>query len=347
MSNDQKQFNENYQLQTDVPVPVPGSRELLIRVVASGFCYTDYQVYEGAYNSKLPVIGSHEVAGRIVALGPNVSGDWKIGDRVGVYFIRGACGTCTDCTWHSITHNGNLCPRYCQNKTMVGIKGADGGFAQYMIMSDLAILKLPDDVSFEQAAPLMCAGATVWNALLESNLQTGQTVAIVGIGGLGNLAVQFAKALGYRVVAASHHDPDLECLPPALRPDIVVSYTQPDSAQEITEFTGGIGLDAVIVCTPSAEANDWAAHQLQPRGTCVVLGLPTKGFHFDAFNLVFRQIVVKGSLYADIHDLPQMLDVVSKHKIRSHITVVPLEEAEELPKKVAAHEFKGRVVVKI
>ncbi|RDW67517.1 hypothetical protein BP6252_08913 [Coleophoma cylindrospora] len=342
-------YNENYTLCNDVPVPVPGSHEVLIRIEAASFCHTDYQVYQGSYKTPLPHIGSHEPTGTIVALGPDVSGEWRIGDRVGGYLFRKPCGTCADCKWYAATHSGEFSAQYCANKTMTGISGADGGFAQYMMSPDYALVKLPDNVPFEQASPLMCAGATIWNAIVEAGLKKGQTIAIVGIGGLGLLGIQFAKALGYRVVAVHHKDasPKLAAIRADLTPDLLVDYTRPEAIKEISDFTNDILLDAAVVCTDDIPANDWILHRLHPRGTCVVLGLPEKGFTFDAFNLVFREIVVKGSLHSSIDRMQEMMKVVSEYNIHSNIDIVPLDEAEALPERIHNHEFKGRVVVRM
>lgn len=232
---------------------------------------------------------------------------------------------------------------------MTGILDADGGFAQYMMSPDYALLKIPDNVPFEQAAPLMCAGATIWNAVVEAGLQKGQTMAIVGIGGLGILGIQFAKALGYRVVAIHHKDASSKMgeIPEALQPDLIVNYTEPEAIKQIAKFTDDIFLDAAVVCTDDIPVNDWILHQLHPRGTCVVLGLPEQGFTFDAFNLVFREIVIKGSLHSSIDRMQEMLRVVSEHHIHSNVSVVPLDEAERLPERVHNHEFSGRAVVKM
>ena len=338
---------KDYQLKSDVPVPVPGSGEVLIRIAAAGFCHTDYQVYEGAYKTKLPHTGSHEPTGTIAAIGADASGAWKVGDRVGVYLFRDPCGNCNDCRWYAASHDGRLDARYCANKTMGGILGADGGFAEYMLTKENAIMQIPENVLFEQAAPMMCAGATIWTAILAAGLKKGQTLGIVGIGGLGILGIQFAKALGYRVVAIHYRDikSKLESVQKALRHDLFVSSESPDAVDQLSKFTDGIGLDAAIVCTDSVPTNDWILHRLHPRGTCVVLGLPAEGFHFDAFNLVFREIVIKGSLHASIEDMKQMLEVVSKHNITSPVDEVPFEEAEGLPARVHAREFSGKPVV--
>ncbi|KFX91164.1 hypothetical protein O988_07891 [Pseudogymnoascus sp. VKM F-3808] len=323
-------YNENYTLQDDVPVPIPGSGEVLIRIEAASFCHTDYQVYQGSYKTgSCPTLD---------LMNPPVPSPlW-----VQIFLADG-----TSVTVSAGIFSGSHA--YCANKTMTGISGADGGFAQYMMSPDYALLKLPDNVPFDQAAPLMCAGATIWNAIIEAELQRGQTVAIVGIGGLGLLGIQFAKALGYRVVAVHHKDisSKLTEVRENLRPDLLVDYTKPEAIKQISDFTNGILLDAAVVCTDDIGANDWILHRLHPRGTCVVLGLPEQGFTFDAFNLVFREIVVKGSLHSSIDRMREMMKVVSENNIYSNVDIVPLDDAEALPKRVHDHEFKGRVVVKM
>ncbi|KAG4435707.1 hypothetical protein IFR05_008793 [Cadophora sp. M221] len=341
-------FKENYHLQTNVPVPVPGPKEILVRLVASGFCHTDHMVYEGAFKTKLPHIGSHEPTGRIAAIGPNVSGDWRVGDKVGVYLFKNACGHCAGCKWHTKANQGNLNARYCFNQTMHGIVGADGGFSEYMVTSDDAILKIPDAVPFDQSAPMMCAGATVYNGLLEANLEKGQSVAIVGIGALGLLGIQFAKAMGYKVLAVSSRDltSQLEgIVPKALWPDLTVSSKDPASTQQILDFTDGAGLDAAVVCTDNLDDNDWILHRLRPRGTSVVLGLPGEPFRFDAINLTFHEIAVKGALHASVEAMEKMFEIVAEAGIRSQLTVVNMDDAENLPERSANHDFKGKLVV--
>lgn len=121
-----------------------------MQLVASGFCHTDHMVYEGAFKTKLPHTGSHEPTGTIAALGPDVSGEWKVGDRVGVYLFTNPCGSCSGCKWYSATFGQKPKARYCDNRTMCGIVGTDGGFAEYMLAHDEAVVKIPEEVSFER-----------------------------------------------------------------------------------------------------------------------------------------------------------------------------------------------------
>jgi propanol-preferring alcohol dehydrogenase len=217
-----------------------------------------------------------------------------------------------------------------------------------MISTADAVVRIPKGVPFTQAAPLMCAGATVWNALTEADVSKGQTVAIVGIGVLGLLAIQFAKARELRVIAISsraNNQDQISILPSGLGPDLVVNYKDSESTAGILPFTKGISIDAACVCTDNIEVNDWITHQLHPKGVCVVLRLPEKGFTFDAFNLIFREISIKSSLHCSMKDMEDMMTVVEKHGIASEVAIVPLEEAEDLPSKSAINAYKGKPVV--
>lgn len=192
--------------------------------------------------------------------------------------------------------------------------------------------------------------ATVWNAIKETGLEKGSSVAIVGIGGLGVLAIQFAKARGLRVVAIDNRDVGLKLaseVPANLRPDITINFNSHEAIQQISEFTDGIGLNGAVVCTDDVSASDWALHRLQPRGVCVVLGLPESGFKFDAFNLVFREIVVKGSLHCPVDEAKKMIKAVVDNGVVSHLTILTLEEGEDIPERAATYSFTGRLVIKI
>jgi propanol-preferring alcohol dehydrogenase len=181
-------------------------------------------------------------------------------------------------------------------------------------------------------------------------LTPGQTVAVVGIGGLGVLGIQFAKALGLRVVAVDSNDVGIQLANDVLshlRPDLALKLDDDDTVGIILEFSDGLGVDAAIVCTDNVPATDWALHRLRCQGVGVVLGLPDEGFKFDPFNLVFREITVKGSLHSSIEEVRNMVAVVAKEGICSHITLLPLEQGEAIPERVAAREFQGRLVVTI
>ncbi|KAK2469234.1 hypothetical protein H9L39_19215 [Fusarium oxysporum f. sp. albedinis] len=258
------EFNKNYELQNNVKVPILGPSEVLVRVAAASYCHTDYQVYEGVFSTQLPVTPSHEASGTIVSWGSQVPDEWNVGDRVGVINFRNPCNACGGCKW-STTVNGALDARYCSNRSMCGIVGSDGGFAEYMITPHSSLVRLPAGLSFEQAAPLMCAGASAWNAVNVLGANKGHIIAILGIGGLGVLAMQFAKARGLTVIAIDSHTAGLTRaarVPLHLRPDLIVGYRSPDAAQVINQFTDGLGVHGAIGCTEDIPANDWILHQL-------------------------------------------------------------------------------------
>lgn len=190
--------------------------------------------------------------------------------------------------------------------------------------------------------------ATVWSALNNCNLEAGQSVAIIGIGGLGVLGVQFAKTLGYRTVAIDNKPQNLNLAAdtgPGLEPDIMVDSNDPEAAAKIKKFTNGLGLNAVVVCNDNVQVTEWSLKLLQPRGICVPMGLPEEGFHFNAFDLVFSELVIKGSLCANRDSVEAMMKVVAGRNVRSHITTVALEDAADLPARFERRDFKGRLVV--
>ncbi|RGP77754.1 hypothetical protein FLONG3_4143 [Fusarium longipes] len=343
------EYNKSYQLHDDVPVPTPKPDEVLVRIAAAGFCHSDLMVHHGLTQVPLPFIGSHEPAGTIVSLGSDVPGSWQVGDRVGVTNFMDPCNNCKGCKWATQT-TGSLDPRFCDNRSMCGIVRRDGAFAEYMTSWHVALVHLPDVMGFEQAAPLMCAGATAWHAINQANVQVGQTIAIVGIGGLGVLGIQFAKARGYQVVAIDNHEVGLKLateVPSHLKPDLILKYDDPQTIQKISDFTDEIGLKAAVICTSDDDANDWAARRLQPRGVLVTVGFPENGLKFDPANLVLREIVVKGVVHSSMKETREMMEFVTEHGIQSHLSLLTMEEAEDIIAKSQAHALVGRPVVKI
>ncbi|KEZ45075.1 Alcohol dehydrogenase GroES-like domain-containing protein [Scedosporium apiospermum] len=345
-----REYNKPYEIQRK-PIPDVGDHELLIRVHAAGFCHSDLQVIQGQFPTTLPMIPSHEPSGVVVRVGSKCAGSWKPGDRVGVLNFKNACGHCTGCGL-SRRKSGGLDPRFCQHREMAGFRH-DGAFAEYMTADPSTTVLLPESIPFEQAAPLMCAGATVWGAIEKatSSLEPGDAVGIVGIGGLGHLGVQFAKALGYRVVAIDSREAGrqlaTEVSNPELVPDLVVDSMADDATAKIQQFTDCEGLAAVVVCTDSLAANSWAPTLLRIQGVLVVLGLPPQGWHFDSEIMAFRELVIRGSYVADTESTKRMMEVVDKHNIRSHVTIVAFDEIPRIVEAYRDPSFKGRLVVQI
>jgi propanol-preferring alcohol dehydrogenase len=175
-------------------------------------------------------------------------------------------------------------------------------------------------------------------------------VAIIGIGGLGVLGIQFAKARGYRVVAVDNHDVGLKLaseVPSHLRPDLTLRLQDSETIQKISDFTDEIGLKAAIVCTSDNDANDWAAQRLQPRGVLVAAGFPEQGLKFESMNLLFKEILVKGTIHCSMEETREMMEFVVEHGIRSHLSLLSMDEAEDIVARSEAHAFVGRPVVQI
>lgn len=173
-------------------------------------------------------------------------------------------------------------------------------------------------------------------------------IGILGVGGLGSLGVQFAKALGHPVVAIDNR-PEGRALASetALKADLIVDFRDPEAVPQIKSWAGGDGLAAILVCTDNVEATTWSLETLRPHGVAVPLGLPPSGFQFNAFTMIFNELSVKGSLVANIEQVEDMMKVVAQHKIRSHITTVGMEEVPKLPDMYMDPHLTGRLVLKI
>lgn len=332
-------------------MPEIRDNELLIRVHAAGFCHSDLQVLQGQFQSPLGMIPSHEPAGVIVQVGASCSGDWKVGDRVGALNFKNSCGKCSGCGLTKRTSD-KLDPRFCDNRETAGFQH-DGAFAEYLAIDPETTVRLPPSLAFDQAAPLMCAGATVWGSLerATAGLATGEPVAIVGIGGLGFLGLQFAAAMGYRTIAVDSRPAGrqlaAEMTNNKLRPALVVDSGAKNATSQILEFTNGEGLAAVVVCTDSLEANNWALTLLRTGGVMGVLGLPADKWRFDSSVIVFKELTIRGSYVASRDSTERMMKTVGQAGIRSHTTLVPFDQ---IPGIVEAYEdsaFKGRLVVQI
>ncbi|KAI3395895.1 hypothetical protein diail_680 [Diaporthe ilicicola] len=344
------EYNKPYKL-VERDVPVIRGNELLIRVHAAGFCHSDLQVLQGQFKSPLGMIPSHEPAGVIVQVGVDCSKSWKIGDRVGALNFKNSCGSCSGCGLAKRT-SGKLDPRFCDNRETAGFQH-DGAFAEYLAIDPETTVHLPPSLPFDQAAPLMCAGATVWGSLerATAGLSPGETVAIVGIGGLGSLGLQFAAAMGFRTVAADSRPAGrqlaVEMANQSLRPALVVDSGSKDATAQIMEITNGDGVAAVVACTDSLAANNWALTLLRTGGVMGVLGLPAENWRFDSSVIVFKELTIRGSYVASRDSTERMMKAVAEADIRSHVTLVPFDGIPGIVDAYQDSAFKGRLVVQV
>ncbi|KAK6382831.1 hypothetical protein LTS17_003500 [Exophiala oligosperma] len=348
-------FNEPYRLRNIPPPASPAGQDLLIRVLAASYCHTDAVLATGSRWPELPRVGSHELAGEIVEMGPEVSSSLKlkIGTKIGVPArAYRPCGHCYECQ----NTDGDIqgFSVYCPKAKHVGLS-INGGFADYCLVDSRQVVVVPEGLMAVEVAPLMCAGFTIWCALeragiaLEENEGVGRSVAIMGAGGgLGHLGVQFAAKLGCHVAAVEAADKPLALLrnivgrldsPTQDRVTVVDARTQ--SAEEVRNqvcgepkegFEGESGIDAVLILSDSQSAFDFGMKLLKNHSTCVVISFPKAGFCINAQDLIFRDIKIIGSLVGRIRQLQEMMSFVVRHDIRAQIRVHPLEKVNELVK---------------
>lgn len=361
-----EEFNKPYALR-DIPKPEnPKGKDVLVQVLAASFCHTDAVFASGSMWKDLPRVGSHEFAGKLTAIGPDV--DPSLGLSVGMPVgVPGRayqpCGTCYECT-----NNDGDPPGYGVWCTKAGNNGLsrDGGFEEFALADSRQVAPMPDGLDAINTAPLMCAGLTIWNALatagvdLSSNNNSHLTMAIIGAaGGLGHLGVQFAAKLGCKVIAV-----DVGEKATSFVKDIVSSLgsdaskvTVVDAKTETAEDTrvavcgkpepslaGEKGADGALILPESQQAFDFGMKLLKDHGTCVTVSFPIDGFHMQPRDLVFRHIKLQGVLIGRNRQLRDMLKYAAANDVRAKITTYKLEELNDL-----VHDYhqgaSGKLVV--
>ncbi len=310
----------------EVPRPEPKPNQVLIKIRASGLCYTDVHETAGHIPGEFPRIIGHEPAGEIVAVGPGVT-TRKIGDRVGVPWVQTTCGRCEWC------RRGKRV--FCQEGISTGIH-SQGGHAEYMPAYAEATMLLPDGVSYEQAAPIFCAGYTVWGGLRWANPQPGERVAVVGIGGLGHLGLQYAKAAGFETIAISRST-DKDKLIREL------------GADEIVRDGKGLarlgGADVVLGTSNSADAMADTIQGLRPDGRLVVMGVEGKPIPVSPADLIGRRIRILGSTQNSPEYLYEALEFVAKGKVKVIAETYPLRDIVRAYERVERGQARFRAVV--
>src|SRR5512140_1831494 len=290
-----EKFREPLQIR-EVPVPSPGPGQALVQIVATGVCHTDLHAAEGDWPVKppLPFIPGHEGAGVVVALGAGVT-HLHEGDRVGIAWLHSACGHCTFCLsgWETL----------CLEQKNSGYS-VNGSFAQYAVAQADYLGRIPENLSFVDAAPILCAGVTTYKGLKETNTRPGEWVVISGVGGLGHVAIQYAKAMGLHV-AAVDLGPEKMSLARRLGADLAIDAKTHDPATEIQKQIGGA--QGVLVTAVSTIAFQQALGMLRRGGTCVLNGLPPGDFPVSIFELVLNRYTLRGSIVGTRADLAEAL----------------------------------------
>lgn len=319
----------------EVPIPTPGYGEVLIKVVANGVCHTDLHAAQGDWPAKPtpPFIPGHEGAGIVAAVGEGVT-QFKEGDHAGVAWLHDACGWCEYCRtgWDS------LCPNQHNSGYAV-----NGSFAEYVIGSAPYVGRLPDKVDFAAIAPMLCAGVTTYKGIKETEAKPGEWIAISGVGGLGQLAIEYAKAMGLLVAALDVTEEKL-ALARASGAEVTVNAKSPDAVAQIVKQTGG-GAHGVLVTAVSPSAFDQAIHMVRRRGTVALVGLPPGDFHAPIFDVVLGRITIRGSIVGGRQDLTEALAFAAEGKVHSHYHEMKLEDINQVFSDMKAGKIDGRMVM--
>jgi alcohol dehydrogenase, propanol-preferring len=319
----------------EVPVPTPGPGQVLVKIMASGVCHTDLHAADGDWPLKpsLPFIPGHEGAGIVAALGPGVA-DLKEGDPVGIAWLHDACGACEHC----ITGWETLCP--AQHNSGYSVNGT---FAEYAIGSAAYVGRLPERPDFAALAPILCAGVTTYKGIKETEVRPGEWIVISGVGGLGHVAVQYAKAMGLHVVAVDVTDEKL-ALAKSLGAEIAVNGRAPDVIDSVLRQTGG-GAHGVLVTAVSIPAFGQAVRMVRRKGTVSLVGLPPGDFPTPIFDVVLKRITIRGSIVGTRKDLSEALAFATEGKVSAHIHHKRLDDVNGVFEALRAGTVDGRIVL--
>jgi propanol-preferring alcohol dehydrogenase len=330
-----KKFRRPLQIH-EVPVPSPGPGQALIQIIATGVCHTDLHAADGDWPVKptLPFIPGHEGAGVVVKLGPGVT-HLQVGDRVGLAWLHSACGHCEFCLtgWETLCHE--------QKNSGYSVNGS---FAEYALGQADYLGRIPDQLSFVNAGPILCAGVTTYKGLKETDARPGQWVVISGAGGLGHIAIQYAKAMGLHVAAVDVGDDKL-ALARKVGADITVNAKSEDPAASVQKKIGGA--HGVLVTAVSPVAFKQAVGMLRRHGTCVLVGLPPADFPVSIFDIVLNRYTLRGSIVGTREDLQEALAFAAEGKVKATIEQLPLESINDVFARLKEGKVNGRVVLKI
>lgn len=322
----------------EIPRPTIAEGEVLIKVEVCGVCHSDLHVADGDWAQlagivKKPVVLGHEVVGRIVEIGPGVDG-LRVGDRVGVPWIYWTCGKCEFCR----EGNENLCVK--QQITGVTV---DGGYAEFMKAPATHIARIPDGLTPEDAAPLLCAGVTVHRALKRSQLASGQRLAVFGVGGLGHLAVQMGRELGARVIAIDISDEKL-ALAESLGAAVTVNSMTGNVVKQI-RAEGGVHV--ALVTSASKAAYDMAFYCVRPTGMLLAVGLPAENVSFPPILMAAGEIRIQASAIGTRADLEEVLALATAGKLHCKVTTRPLSEVNEVFDQLRRGQVPGRIALRM
>jgi propanol-preferring alcohol dehydrogenase len=322
----------------EVPIPEPGQGEVLVRIAASGVCHTDLSILDGEWLMKkprFPLVLGHEAAGHVAGVGAGVSAV-KEGDRVGVFWLNSACGTCDDCA-------GGREP-LCVRQVGTGYN-VNGTYADYCVVSADFAVPLPEGPPLEVLAPIMCAGVTSYRAVKELGAKPGSWVVVSGVGGTGHLAIQYARALGLQVAAI-----DVEAEKVAQAEALGAAYTvnaeKEFPVNRILYRTGG-GAHGVVVTAGSAKALEQGARMLRRGGTVMLVGVAPEPLPLSVFDMVIKGLSVRGTLIGNRQELREALALVASGAVKPIVESRTLEDVNGAIEALRQRKVNGRVVLRM
>jgi propanol-preferring alcohol dehydrogenase len=317
----------------DIPKAGPG--QIVVKTEACGVCHTDLHAAKGDWPLKPtpPFIPGHEAIGIVTEVGAGVT-MVKEGDRVGVPWLYSACGHCEYClsAWETV------CP-----DAQFGGYTKNGGFAEYLLADPDYVAHIPKGLSAVEAAPLICAGITTYKGIKQTEAKPGEWIAISGCGGLGHLAIQYAKAMGLLVAAVDIDDGKLAHAK-ALGADLVFNAKTIDPAAQLKKETGG-GAHGVLITAPSLPAFRQGIGMTRKRGICALVGLPPGDFPVPLFDVVANCITIRGSFVGTREDMAEALDFAVRGKVKADIELQPLSEINNIFKRLEHGDVAARVVL--
>jgi propanol-preferring alcohol dehydrogenase len=321
----------------EVPVPTPAPGEVLVKIMSTGVCHTDLHAADGDWPVKPtpPFIPGHEGAGIVAALGPGVNG-LKEGDPVGIAWLHDACGHCEHCLtgWETL----------CESQHDSGYS-VNGSFAEYAIGNAAYVSRLPERVDFAAMAPILCAGVTTYKGIKETEAKPGEWLAISGIGGLGHVAIQYAKAMGLHVAAIDVAEDKL-ALAHQMGAEVTVNARDKDAAQQVVKQTGG-GAHGILVTAVSPAAFSQSLSMVRRKGTISLVGLPPGDFATPIFDVVLKRITIRGSIVGTRKDLAEAIQFAAEGKVTAHIHRKALGDINDVFAGLKAGTVDGRVVLDI
>ena len=319
----------------EVDIPTVGAGQILVKTEACGVCHTDLHAAKGDWPLKptLPFIPGHEGIGIVISVGAGVT-IVKEGDRVGVPWLYSACGHCEYClsAWETVC-----------GEAQFGGYTKNGGFAEYILADPDYVAHIPKGLTPMEAAPLICAGITTYKGIKVTEAKPGEWIAISGAGGLGHLAIQYAKVMGLNVCAIDIDDGKLAHAT-KLGADCVVNAKTGDPAAAVKIATGG-GAHGVLITAPSLSAFKQGIGMTRKRGTCVLVGLPPGEFPVPLFDVVANCITIRGSFVGTRKDMAEALAFAAEGKVKADIELQPLSAINDVFKRLEHGDVPSRVVI--